>query len=60
MKDDAPAVSFPLDAGTAYLQTTDGASGETQHYKVQLSADVATLTLTYMERGGVTTYSRVK
>ncbi len=61
-KDNAPkVVSFPIDTNSVYLQTTStGSQSDTQNFKVSLSADTNTLTLTYMDRGGATTYKRVQ
>ena len=54
-------VSFPLEVNAAYVQIREaGSQSETLNFKIGLSADASTLTLTYMDRGGATTYTRVK
>jgi hypothetical protein len=61
-KENAPKiVAFPIEANAVYLQTTmTGSQADTQNFKIGFSADANTLTLTYMDRGGVTTYTRVQ
>jgi hypothetical protein len=54
-------VSFPIDPNAVYLQTTEtGAQSDTQNFRISMSADANSLTLTYMDRGGATMYTRVQ
>jgi hypothetical protein len=55
------SVSFPLELNAAYVQLKEGGSeSTTMNFKVTMSPDANTLTFTYMDRGGATTYTRIK
>ena len=60
-KENAPKiVSIPLDENAVYMQTTEtGAQSDTMNFRITMTPDGNSLTLTYMDRGSATTYTRV-
>jgi hypothetical protein len=60
-KENPLAVSFPLEDNAVYVQLVmSGNPAETLNFKVSLSANADTLTLTYMDRGGALIFTRLK